>query len=177
MSTINLLPKDYLLRRVQYRANMICASLFGIVITAILAAGLVSEHHMRRTLQVHGRVNAAYAKATSSISQMRQLELKKKDLLRKAENTASLVEHVPRSYMLAVTTNALPRRAALVRFSLDTRQVIAKDAASRKYEARKKKGHPDQIARAPGKPCPKPIRLSCWRSSGWLERMSRYRGS
>jgi len=148
VSTINLLPKDYLVRRNQRRANMMCAGLFGIVITGVLTAGLISEHHTRRTLEVRGRVNAVYAKAMGLISQMHQLEWKKKALLKKAENVASLVEHVPRSYLLAITTNALPHRAALVSFGLDTRQVTANGASSSKTGAGKKRKKPGKRQKA-----------------------------
>ena len=43
---------------------------------------------------------------------------------KKAELTASLIERVPRSALLAVVTQALPRHSCLVNLELQVRRVI-----------------------------------------------------
>jgi Tfp pilus assembly protein PilN len=113
MSTINLLPEDYLQRRRQHRGNMICTVLFGVVIVSICAAAVVREQSNRRTREVCDRMSAAYADAAKLIDEVRQLEKQKANMLDKAKRSAALMERMPRSYLLAMLTNALPEGASL----------------------------------------------------------------
>ena len=55
-------------------------------------------------------------------------------MLRKASRTVALLERVPRSYILAVITNALPKGASLKEFDLLTESV--KDSTSRRGKTR-----------------------------------------
>ena len=113
MSTINLLPEDYLQRRRQHRGNMICTVLFGVVIVSICAAAVVREQSTRRTREVCDRMSAAYADAAKLIDEVHHLEKQKANMLDKAKRSASLMERMPRSYLLAMLTNALPQGASL----------------------------------------------------------------
>lgn len=113
MSTINLLPEDYLQRRRQHRGNMICTVLFGVVIVSICAAALVREQSTRRTREVCDRMSAAYADAAKLIDEVHQLEKQRANMLDKAKRSAALMERMPRSYLLAMLTNALPEGASL----------------------------------------------------------------
>ena len=118
MSTINLLPEDYLHRRCQRRANVLCMVLFAVVMTGVGGAALVSEESTRRTIDVRDRVNANYNEAAKLLEQMRQLESRKRTGIEKADATASLLERVPRSYLLASITAALPEHTALMKMDL-----------------------------------------------------------
>ncbi len=113
MSTINLLPEDYLQRRRQHRGNMICTVLFGVVIVSICAAAVVREQSTRRTREVSDRMSAAYADAAKLIDEVHQLEKQKANMLDKARRSAALMERMPRSYLLAMLTGALPDGASL----------------------------------------------------------------
>jgi len=113
MSTINLLPEDYQQRRSQHRANVICMMLFGIVISSVGGAALVSERAGQNTRAVCERINTSYAEAAKLIDEMHHLEAKKRKMLQKAELSAALMERLPRSYVLAMVTNALPEGASL----------------------------------------------------------------
>ncbi|GAG00907.1 unnamed protein product, partial [marine sediment metagenome] len=129
---INLMPEDYLKLRAKRRTSVICLILFAVVMVGVLTAALLSEESRRRTLQVRDRVDGDYAEAAKLIRQMQHLQARKSTLLRKAELTASLMERVPRSYLLAVVTNALPQGASLTKFDLERKRltVIAKSARS-----------------------------------------------
>jgi hypothetical protein len=122
MSTINLLPDDYVQRRRQHRGNMICAVLFGVVIVSICGAAVVSERSTRRTREVSDRMSTAYADAAKLIDEVHQLEKQKANMLDKAKRSASLMERMPRSYLLAMVTNALPEGSSLksVRMTIQT---------------------------------------------------------
>lgn len=136
MSIINLLPEDYLHQRAQMRANVMCAMLFAVVMAGVGGAALVSEQSTRNTTKVRDQVNASYAEAAKLLGQMQQLEAQKRTMITKAETTASLLERVPRSYVLAVVTQALPETASLETFDLTPRiQLTATKAPTSKFDA------------------------------------------
>ncbi len=124
MSTINLLPENYLHFRRQHRTNVIAIILFVVMIGAVFCAGLVSRRSLAHTQAVRNRVDTSYAEAAKLISQMHELEAQKIKMLGKAELTASLVERVPRSTLLAIITNALPDGASLKTLDLQTQKII-----------------------------------------------------
>lgn len=124
MSTINLLPENYLHHRREHRTNVICMILFVVMIGAVFCASVVSKRSLAHTLAIRNRVDTSYAEAAKLISQMHELEAQKVKMLRKAEVTASLVERVPRSTLLAVITNALPDGASLKTLDLQTQKII-----------------------------------------------------
>ena len=120
MSTINLLPDDYLKRRRQRYANIMCLTLFVIVMLGVGMAYLISARSFNHTLEVAQRIDAEYAEAARKLEQMRQLEERKRELWDKANTTASLQERMPRSYILAALTNARPKDTSLTNISLRT---------------------------------------------------------
>lgn len=127
MSMINLLPEDYIYRRSQRRANMMCIVLFGVVMAGIFGAAIVSEQTLRNTEKVRNHVNADYARAAELLGKMQHLEAEKRQSIRKATATASLLERAPRSYLLATITQAMPEHTSLTELSLKaTRKAAAK---------------------------------------------------
>lgn len=118
MSTINLLPEDYVKRRSERRANVMCVALFAVVMAGVFGAAIASERNTKQTQHVRDRVNANYAKAAQLLAQIQQLEAQKREGIRKAKATAALIERVPRSYVLATITRALPKHAALTELTL-----------------------------------------------------------
>jgi hypothetical protein len=136
MSTINLLPEDYKQRRSQHRGNTICMILFGVVIFAIGGAALVSEQSGQNTRNVGQRVDKAYAEAARLIDEMHELEAQKRKMLQKAELSAALMERLPRSYVLALVTNALPEGASLTSLSMSTSALKTSSAKARTKHAR-----------------------------------------
>ena len=135
MNTINLLPEDYLQRRRQHRGNLICAVLFGIVIVSICGAAVVSERSTQRTREVCDRMNTAYAQAAKLIDEVHQLEAQKGRMLDKAKRSAALMERMPRSYLLAMLSNALPDGASLKSVRMAMRTVAAPASAQPKTKA------------------------------------------
>ncbi|MBS3735021.1 MAG: hypothetical protein KGY99_08840 [Phycisphaerae bacterium] len=136
MPSINLLPDDYYKRRCQKRANTLCLVLFAVVMAGVVAAVLLSERRVARAEQVARDVEQQYQRAAQRIEQMQQLENEKARLDRKAQDTAALVERLPRSTLLALVTNWLPEYASLECFELETEQAKASSAAGRSKFAR-----------------------------------------
>lgn len=118
MSIINLLPSDYIQSRCRRRANALCLGLFAIVMVGVLGAWAASERSSNHTRDVLDRLNVDYGEAAKLIDRMRRLEVQQIELRRKAKMTASLVERVPRSTILAVITNARPSNLAIVELGL-----------------------------------------------------------
>jgi Tfp pilus assembly protein PilN len=129
---INLLPEDYVQRRSQHRANLICMVLFAVAAGSVAAASLVSERTSRNTRAVCERINKSYADAAKLIDEVHELEAQKRKMLQKAKLSASLMEQLPRSYVLAMVTNALPRGASLVTLEMDVRTIRTAADAARK---------------------------------------------
>ncbi len=149
MSIVNLLPEDYIAHQAQKRANLMCLLLFVTVVIGLVAATAVSERKHKRTREVCERVNQSYDGAGKLIKQMQALDVTRHNMLKKANLTATLLERVPRSYLLAVITKALPKGASLTEFELRTRRAKAssvspkskskyKKAAAKKKSASKK---------------------------------------
>ena len=129
MSTINLLPEDYLERRAQQRANILCLILFSIVMAGVVGAAVVTEEKARQTRLIRERVNRDYEEAGKLISQLQGLGAMKKDVIAKAHVAADLQERVPRSYLMATLTNALPAGASLMEVNVRTTQTRTVSAA------------------------------------------------
>ena len=138
MSTINLLPEDYIRRGARHRANILCLGLFAVTMVAVVTAALVSEQGTRRTQEVRDQVDASYAHAAMLIRQMQNLDVRKQNMLSKAKSISCLLEKVPRSHLLGVVTNALPDRASLVKVELDSKRVIAAAPTPKNNEAASK---------------------------------------
>jgi len=138
MSYVNLLPEDYMARERQKRVNLLYSVLFLVVMGGVLAAAAASEQTHKWTRQVNERVKQAYAEAGDLIKQVQELESTKQRMLKKANTTARLLERVPRSYLLAAVTNALPPGGSLKDFELSTKlhqtTVISKGTKTR-YKA------------------------------------------
>jgi Tfp pilus assembly protein PilN len=135
MSTVNLLPQDFLQRRCQRRPNAIYIALFGVVMASIGGAALVSERSSRNTREVCHRINTAYADAARLIDEVHLLESQKKTMLDRAKMSAALMERLPRSYVLAMVTNALPDAASATSITLTVRTI--KDTESEAKEKTK----------------------------------------
>lgn len=120
MSTINLLPEDYLHRRAQQRANILCLGLFSVVMASVVGAAVVGERKARETRQVREQINREYEEAGRLITQLQQLEAKKQQVLAKAQVASELRERVLRSYLLASVTNAMSEGMAIRALNLTT---------------------------------------------------------
>jgi len=122
MSTINLLPDDYVKKQSQKRANIFCIVLFGVIMAGVMFAAHLSSNSNARLVQQRNEVNEEYSRALSVIDKMRQMELRKDSLALKASNTASLMERAPRSYLLGLVTQLCPRNLTLYKFELATKK-------------------------------------------------------
>lgn len=125
MNNASFLPEDYVARKAERRTNLICLSLFAIVMAAVFGAFLVTNRQWSQVKAEQQRINAEYQSAASMIKELNDLEAQKAQMLDKAELAASLVERVPRSILLAEMINRMPSRLSLLEVELNSQQVRA----------------------------------------------------
>jgi Tfp pilus assembly protein PilN len=111
-------PDDYLQRKAQRRANVICAGLFIVVMSAIGTAFTLTERSVKDVERHHAAVDQEYTEAARRIEQVRKMQDKQRQMAQQAELTASLLEKVPRTFVLAEITNGLPSGVSLLDFVL-----------------------------------------------------------
>jgi len=145
MKKLDFLPEDYVEKKAQQRANVICLCLFLVVLAAVGCGFAITE---KRQGQIDGRVedvNQQMRKASESLKQLDVLEGKRNEMMKKASISASLMEPVPRSLLLATTTNDLPAGVSLTEFKLVSKNVKSQANAgrSRSTRSRNKKSRRD----------------------------------
>jgi Tfp pilus assembly protein PilN len=140
---LSFLPDDYLENKAQRRANVICAFLFLVVMVSIGFAFTTSEKSLRTVESEHNKVEKDFTDAAKRIQQVQELQEKQRTMARQAELTASLLEKVPRSLILARITNALPQGVSLTDFILESKKrastKVAADAPKTAFEVKKAK--------------------------------------
>ena len=136
---MSFLPEDYLEKRVAKRTNLICLSLFAVVMVAIGAAelfGRAQDADVRRRL---ADVTQQYEDAARKLEQLDQLQQQKQQMIRKARVASVLVERVPRTLMLSELVNHMPATLSLLELNLDTATLKATAPPRSQLKARKDK--------------------------------------
>ncbi len=124
-SQLSFLPDDYLKRKAQRRANAICAVLFLVILAAIGSAFTFSERSLKNVEKMHAQVEQDYTVAANKLEQVQQMQAKQHVMAQQAELAATLLEKVPRSFLLAELTNNLPAGVSLLDFTLDAKTKTA----------------------------------------------------
>lgn len=137
--TMSFLPEDYLERKVQRRTNVICLSLFAVVMTAVVAAFFVTDRQRAEVLGLQASVNQQFEEAAKRLEQLEKLEQQRERMIRKASVTATLLERVPKSVVLAELVNHMPPSLSLLELNMEMRTVQPKvSQATTALEAAKK---------------------------------------
>jgi Tfp pilus assembly protein PilN len=148
---LSFLPDDYLERKAQRRTNAICATLFLVVMVMIGTAFTFTERSMRAVERDHADVERQYTEAARRIQQVQQMQDKQRTMAIQAELTSSLLEKVPRSFLLAEVTNAMPTGVSLLDLALESKKRAApKDGGGSKSTFEQKKSTPAPARKKPG---------------------------
>jgi Tfp pilus assembly protein PilO len=126
---MSFLPEDYLEGRIAQRTNIICLTLFVIVMGGVVAAWFVTDRQRSDVKRLQAQVNQQFEDAARKLEQVEKLQQQKAQMLRKADITSALVEKLPRSRVLAELTNTMPASLSLLEFELDTKVVSARPRA------------------------------------------------
>ena len=119
---LSFLPDDYLERKVRRRTNAICAILAIAAMGAIGTAFSLGERSMRDVEKRHAEVDRAYNEAALRIEQADRMRAQQRQVVRRAELAAALLEKVPRSNILAEYTNALPAGLSLLDLAMESKE-------------------------------------------------------
>lgn len=118
---LSFLPDDYLERKAQRRANLVCATLFLVVTAGIGTSFALAERSLKRVEQRAAAIDQQYADAAKRIEQVQRMQERQRTMARQADLTAQLLEKIPRSFLLAEITNALPAGVSLLDLQLDSK--------------------------------------------------------
>lgn len=118
---LSFLPDDYLDGKRQKRTNIVLSIVFVLILSAVVTAGWYSKQALREAEAAHDEVDRQFVDAAKKIEQVRQMQEKQRKMASQAELTASLLEKVPRSFLLAELTNAMPGGISLLDVILDSK--------------------------------------------------------
>jgi Tfp pilus assembly protein PilN len=117
---LSFLPDDYLDLKRQQRTNAVCATLFALMVVGIGGVFHFTEKQMKAVEAEHADISRRYADAARPIEQFKRMQEQQRKMESQAALSASLLEKVPRSYLLAEITNALPAQVSLLDFGLSS---------------------------------------------------------
>jgi len=135
MNKVNFLPEDYVEKKAQHRTNLICLGLFFVVMAGVAGGFVVTEKRQREIDKQVEKVNEDMTRANESLKQLEELEKKKYQMMQKAAVSASLMETVPRSLLIATVTNDLPVGVSLLDVKLECKK---QDSAANKPKEKSK---------------------------------------
>lgn len=146
--SMSFLPEDYVERKLQRRTNVICFGLFCIVMSAVVAAYMVTDRQRQEVMAEQQRVANEFSDAAKRLEQLDDLQQRKARIVRKANVTGALVERIPRTNILSELVNNMPSSMTLLELSMDTKVIPASAQvkpmtaldAAKKDQARKKAG-------------------------------------
>jgi Tfp pilus assembly protein PilN len=124
----SFLPQDYVARKAELRANLLCLGLFGVVMFGVVAAFFVTNRQWLQVRSAQKTIAVLYTQEAPKIEQNKRLESQKAEVLEKAAITTALVEKVPRSTLLAELVTRMPKDITLLEVTLVSKRL--KDPAS-----------------------------------------------
>ena len=137
---LSFLPDDYLARKAIRRTNVIFAILFLLTVGAAGAAFTYAKKGVKVAREANEIARNDKAQAARPIEQFQKLQEKQRTMAHQAELTSSLLEKVPRSFVLAEITNGMPEGVSLLDLLMEARVVTnpsAIAAAKNAFELRK----------------------------------------
>ncbi len=122
---LDFLPGGYAQRRHRRRTDAIMLSLLVIVVGVVATTWHISERALATAQAAFDDVDSRYTEAARRIDQVKQMRQTQKTVADRMELTASLLERMPRSNVLAELTNALPHGVSLTDCQLEARRKTA----------------------------------------------------
>ena len=117
---LSFLPDDYMEKKLRRRTNAILGTLFLVVVSAIGGTLFWKEKATQELQRQKADLDSQMTEAAKPIEQFKQMQEKQQQLAHQAELTASLLERIPRSYLLAEITNGIPSGVSLIDFNLES---------------------------------------------------------
>lgn len=120
---MSFLPEDYLQKRIARRTNILCMSLFVIVMGGVIAAFFVTDRQRSEIKRHQEEVNRQFVEAAKRLDQLDKLQDQKQQMIRKAKLASVLIERVPRTLLMSELINHMPATLSLLEFNLETKVI------------------------------------------------------
>ena len=131
-SKASFLPEDYLDRRLARRSHAVFITLFAVVLVAAVGSFVVLLSQQRAARDAYDRVVRRIQVESEQLETIKKLESQREAMLRKAAVTATLMDPVQKSNVLAELINHMPLSVSLTDMELSTEtlthQVVARSA-------------------------------------------------
>ena len=124
----SFLPEDYVSRKADGRANLLCLFLFGVVMAGVGSAFVVTNRQWKSVEEEQNAINTAYEQESKKIEQLKELELQRESMIERAEITTALVEKNPRSVLAAELVQRMPEGVTLLTADLKSKRVTVAPA-------------------------------------------------
>lgn len=114
----SFLPQEYVERKAELRANLLCLLLFGVVMFGVIGAFFVTNRQWLTVKRSREAIAAQYAQEAAKIEQLKLLEKQKAEIMEKAEVSTALIERVRRSVLMSELSNRKPDDITLLEIAL-----------------------------------------------------------
>lgn len=121
--TSGFLPKEYVERRSEAKFYIVVFLLFIVVMAGVAGAFFVTQQRWSEVRTAQGDINAVFEGEQVKLTQLRQLELQRTDMLERAKVTSALLEPIPRSVMMAELVGRLPKDVTLFTLTLESERI------------------------------------------------------
>ncbi|MEM7577575.1 MAG: PilN domain-containing protein [Planctomycetota bacterium] len=126
----SFLPEDYLARKMARRSNIVCVSLFAVVLTGVMATYIVKQRQVNVAADENAASNARVDAEASKIDQATKLQKQHQEMILRGAITSALVDPVDKSNVLAELINHMPASLSLTELELETEIVREKKPAA-----------------------------------------------
>lgn len=127
--TSGFLPKEYVERRSEAKFYIVVFLLFIVVMAGVAGAFVVTQRRWSDVRAAQLNINSVFEGEQVKLTQLRQLELHRADMLERAKVTSALLEPIPRSVMMAELVDRLPGDVTLFTLALEAERIREAPAA------------------------------------------------
>lgn len=159
----SFLPEEFVTETRERRTGLLAAILFPVMIVAVFAAFLVTNRQWSEVRTAQAAIDQETERVAREIAEMKSLEKIRAQMNAKADLARGLLEPVPRSVLLAVLANTMPRTVSLTSFELRSEEIkplktdAKADAKARAAKAAASKARP-AAGGAATEAMPEPVR-------------------
>ncbi|BAM04851.1 PilN domain-containing protein [Phycisphaera mikurensis] len=116
----SFLPEDYLDRRLAKRSHALFLTLFAVVILGAIGSFVVLLSQQREAREAHDEVVRRIQVESTQLETIKALETQREAMMRKAAITATLMDPIQKSNVLAELINHMPLPVSLTEVEVET---------------------------------------------------------
>lgn len=120
---VSFMPEEYVRDERDARNSIVALLIFGVVLVATAGAFAFNSQAWKKVERERDLVAAEYADEQAKLEMLKELEVRRGQLLDKAGVVAALLDPVPRSVLLAELLVGKPQSATLTEISLSSKRI------------------------------------------------------